>query len=178
MKKILLIFCILFLSVYLNNSFSQEKPDLNNKKSNKLPQLKNLPSKGSFVLPKNLSLFNPERFKMSQSYSMFFSSGRNGGMRGMYENTINYKMSDKLNLRLNFGYMFQPGFINSKKNSASNFNNGIFLPNFDLTYRPSKNTFLNFSYRTYTPGLMYSPYYNNSRFNDFYHYNNDWFGRW
>ncbi len=178
MKKIFVIIGVLLLLVYWNNSFSQEKSDLNNNKSDKLPQLKNLPSKSSFVLPKNLSLFNPERFKMSQSYSMFYSSGRSGGMRGMYENTINYKISDKLNMRLNVGYMFQPGFINSKNNSASNFNNGIFLPNFDLTYRPSKNTFLNFSYRTYSPGLMYSPYYYNNRFNDFYHYNNDRFWHW
>ncbi len=166
----------MLLFACLDNLFSQVNNDLSKKEMGKLPQLKNLPGKSSIILPNKLSLFNPERFKMSQAYSVFYSSGRFGGVKGLYENTINYKVSDKVEMRFNFAYLFQPGFINPRGRPSSNFNNGVFLPNFDLKYQPSQNTFIRFSYSTYSPQLMYSPYYYNSYYNPRYY--NDWLWDW
>ncbi len=171
MKKILInIFILLLLLSSSSIVFSQVKTDLNNTKSGKLPEIKKLLLKSSLLLPKRLSIFNPERFKMNQSYSMFYSSGRFGGMTGLYTNTIHYKLSDAMKLRFQFGYMLQPSFLNSNRKSFSSINNGIFLPNFDLKYQPSENTIIRFSFKTYTPGLNFTPHYY-----DYYYDDNFWF---
>ena len=171
MKKILInIFILLLLLSSSSIVFSQVKTDLNNTKSGKLSGIKKLPLKSSLLLPKGLSIFNPERFKMNQSYSMFYSSGRFGGMTGLYTNTVHYKLSDAIKLRFQFGYMLQPSFLNSNRKSFSSINNGIFLPNFDLKYQPSENTIIRFSFKTYTPGLISTPYYY-----DYYYDDNFWF---
>ncbi|NVM00892.1 MAG: hypothetical protein HWN67_01030 [Candidatus Helarchaeota archaeon] len=121
-------------------------------------------------MPKRLPIFDPERFKMTQSYSMFFSSGRFGGIRGLYTNTINYNISDAVKMRFRFGYMFQPTFLSSRRQDFSSINKGIFLPNFDLKYQPSENTIFRFSFRTHTPELFFTPFYY-----DYYYDDDFWF---
>ncbi len=169
MKNIIIGILIIFVFVTFNSAvFTQVKNNTQDKNSDKLSEPNLLPLKSSFILPKGLSIFNPERFKMTQAYSMFYSSGKFGGMRGLYTNTIDYKVSDAVNMTFRFVYMFKPGIFNSKNYSFSGINNGIFLPNFDLKYQPSQNTILRFSFRTYTPNLFFDPTY----FDDYY-WNND-----
>lgn len=165
MKNIIIGILIILVFVSFNSTvFTQVKNNSQDKNSDKLSEPNLLPLKSSFILPKGFSIFNPERFKMTHSYSMFYSSGKFGGIGGLYTNAIDYKISDAVNMSFRFGYMFKPGIFNSKNNSFSGFNNGIILPNFDLKYQPSQNTVLRFSFRTYTSGIFYNPIY----FDDYY----------
>ena len=113
---------------------------------------------------KKMSLLDPERFTMKQSYMMNFSStGGNGGLMGMYLNTMEYRFNAPLVMRLQVAYQTQTGIVFGNKdgyNGLNNLNQGrLFVPAFDLIYKPFKNTTFGFSYRDYS-GManQYNPY--------------------
>ncbi|MCE5250715.1 hypothetical protein LLG96_10905 [bacterium] len=132
-----------------------------------------LPLKPNLSL-KKLSLLDPERFTMKQQYSMNFSSvGGNGTMMGMYLNTMEYRFNMPLTMRLRVAYQSQNAQLFGDKNySGYNDLNGgrVYIPSFDLVYKPFKNTVIGFFYRDYSS--MNNPYSYNSP----YGYGYDRFG--
>jgi len=86
---------------------------------------------------KGFSLLDPSRLKMSQSYTFsFFSSGKQSGTFGLYTNTLEYRISQPLLVRVGLAYLHQPlSFFNRGSQSL----NGVLLPNFQLFYQPSKS---------------------------------------
>ncbi|MFQ6092817.1 MAG: hypothetical protein ACE5OR_09070 [bacterium] len=104
-----------------------------------------------------LSLLDPSRFSMSQSYSISFSSsGGKGTAVGLYMNTMKYQFSEPLSLTVHVGYLHQPF---TKGSFGRTMSKGAFLSGFELMYRPSKNFFLKIEHGA-TP-LGYYPYYRN-----------------
>lgn len=121
MKKIIylsLILAILILSI--QSGFAQDK-------SVSEPSVK----------LKGFSLLDPSRLKMSQSYTFsFFSSGKQSGTFGLYTNTLEYRISQPLLVRVGLAYLHQPLSV---FNRGSQSLNGALLPNFQLFYQPSKS---------------------------------------
>ncbi|HUU44331.1 MAG TPA: hypothetical protein VM118_01250 [Acidobacteriota bacterium] len=95
------------------------------------------------------SLLDPSRFKMSQSYTMsYFSGSGYSGSTGLYMNTIEYRLSEPLTVRVGLGYLHQPlGFL-SNSGASSKLSEGRLLPSFSLLYRPSNKFQLLIDYRT------------------------------
>ncbi len=92
------------------------------------------------------SLLNPNRFSMSQSYSVGFSSGGgNSYSSGVYLNTLSYQLADPLLLRVDLG-MHTPFYSNMGGNGDSrNFANHLqsasfIMPHVGLEYRPTENS--------------------------------------
>jgi hypothetical protein len=86
---------------------------------------------------KGFSLLDPSRLKMNQSYTFsFFSSGKQSGTFGLYTNTLEYRISQPLLVRVGLAYLHQPL---SMFNRGSQSLNGVLLPNFQLFYQPSKS---------------------------------------
>jgi len=121
MKKIIylsLILAVLILSI--QSGFAQDK-------SVSEPSVK----------LKGFSLLDPSRLKMSQSYTFsYFSSGKQSGTFGLYTNTLEYRISQPLLVRVGLAYLHQPL---SMFNRGSQSLNGVLLPNFQLFYQPSKS---------------------------------------
>lgn len=101
-----------------------------------------------------LGLFTPANFSMRHSYSFSYMlmSGRTLGV-GMYTNSMFYKVSDPLNLRLDVSMMHTPFGSNSKQF----YNNlkKIFINRAELNYRPSEKLFIQFQFRQ----LPFDPYW-------------------
>jgi hypothetical protein len=86
---------------------------------------------------KGFSLLDPSRLKMSQSYTFsFFSSGKQSGTFGLYTNTLEYRISQPLLVRVGLAYLHQPLSMFNRGNQSLN---GVLLPNFQLFYQPSKS---------------------------------------
>ncbi len=122
--------------------------------------------------PRSMSLLDPDRFSMKQSYLMnFLSDGGSGGVMGMYINSMEYRFNAPLILRLKVAYQTQTGMVFGNRDRYAALQNNqqgrLFVPSFDLIYKPFKNTTFGISYRDYsgmnTYGLnrynRYSPYY-------------------
>ena len=98
------------------------------------------PSKSSF------SLLDLSRFHMTQSYSFAYTSSKTGSNSlGMYLNSIEYQISDPLQIRLDIAYVHNPiGILN---NGSGSITNGRILPGVSINWQPTKNMFFHFSYR-------------------------------
>ena len=130
-----------------------------------------LPKKPSLDLSK-VSLLDPARFTMKNQYMMSFSSmGGSGSMLGMYLNTMEYQFKIPLTMRMQVAYQSQSAQLFGNSNNYSgqpNMNQGkLYIPSFDLVYKPFKNTVIGFFYRDYSSMYqnnmygqngMYSPY--------------------
>ncbi len=103
------------------------------------------------------SLFNPEKLKMRQSYSLWYSSSSRGSQSlAMYLNSIEYQISDPLKLQLNLGYLHRPGAV--ARSGVAALENGKLLPGISLSWKPSENFFLRLNYQqspVYFNGLYY-----------------------
>jgi hypothetical protein len=114
-----------------------------------------LPGSASSMLPgasQGLSLLNPERFQMSQSYGMMYSyssSQRKGDLLGLYQNMLSYRFSPRLNVQLGLGFLHRPAAAFSE-NSA--IRNQALMTAFQVDYRPFNNIFIHFSYQS-LPGI-------------------------
>lgn len=108
----------------------------------------------------SLSLFDPSRFSMSQSYSLSFMSGagRTASL-GMYQNSMTYLFSDKLLLNARLGFIHDP-LQRGSLASTSLLDNLVYGA--DLLYHPNKNLWLNLSFDRAPMVNRYYPYY--SRF--------------
>jgi hypothetical protein len=123
------------------------------------------PNQSSIFNPDELSqkpagflnqLIDPDKFSMSQSYSLsFMSSGRQSTNIGLYLNTINYRISDPLMAQVSVGYMHQPlGGMASQANQ----NGQVFLQRAMLQYKPTENMTFTVDYQQIPYNAM-SPYY-------------------
>ena len=117
---------------------------------------------GSFVHPPTsdawLGFFNPENFTMHQSYSMSYSAfGSQGIALGRFTNSMEYKFSDKIDVRAAVSLQHSPysTFDKSLQNSLT----GIYLDRAEINYRPTENMLLRVSYRQMP--YYYGNYYGN-----------------
>ena len=92
------------------------------------------------------SFLNPNRFSMSQSYSVNFASGSFGSSSaGLYLNTLSYKLANPLTLSADVGfysplYSSAPGAFGSRGIQDPTRGSSLVLPRLGLEYKPSKNT--------------------------------------
>ncbi len=101
-------------------------------------------------------LLDPNRFSMSQSYSIgFFSDGKSGVTTGLYTNYITYNFSSPLTLKVKLGYLHDPSML--FRSSSSSGAAGLFLPEVRLIYNPSENFRVDFIYSV-VPAVR-RPYY-------------------
>ena len=102
------------------------------------------------------ALLDPNRFNMSQSYSLsFLSSGRRSYNQGLYLNTLTYRFSNPLLMQVAVGYLHQPfgGSVIAKDASGR-----FFVQRATLQYQPFKNTIFTIHYESlpYGYGNPYS----------------------
>lgn len=145
MKRYLVILLILSLPVMIFGQF---------KKQTDLPAFSEIMAKPSNTF---LGFFNPEKFSMHHNFSMNFMSfgGAGSMMINSYINTINYRISDPLLLRLDLGIMNTP--YNSFNNPA--LSNTQFFGGAELLYKPSENSLITVGFDVrpgyYRPGYHY-----------------------
>ncbi len=113
-----------------------------------------------------LGLFDPARFSMRHSYSFSYMlmSGRNMGV-GMYTNSMFYKVSDPLDVRVDVSFIHSP--FNSLGRQLQDNLNKIFINRAEVNYRPFDNMLIQFQYRQ-LPYSVYGGYYSPYRYNPFY----------
>ena len=109
------------------------------------------------------SIFNPDRFHMTQSYSVsFMNYGNNSLSRTMYLNTMTYQISNPLSVSLQWGIQMNNNLSsNNKLGLQPNlpFNNGLFISGAQLKYAPSENTEFKLELRQYPGSYLYGmPY--------------------
>lgn len=100
--------------------------------------------------------FSPDRFVMNHSYSLsYFTGGGVSGSSGIYMNTMNFKLSNPLFLRVNMGVQHQPfGGPKIFGNEGANFLHGA-----ELVYQPNKNLqmMVGYSNHPFGSGFGYYP---------------------
>ena len=122
-------------------------------------------SRNPYVNLRSMSLLDPERFTMKQQTIMSYSSSSRGGSnaQGMYINTMEYRFKMPLTMRLRVAYQNNMSSLFGNKSSYGGklgMETGrLYVPSFDLIYRPWKNTVISFHYRDFSGT---NPYYNNS----------------
>ena len=86
---------------------------------------------------KNSSLLDPQRLRISHSYSFsYFSNSNTSGSYGTYTTTLRYQLSNPLSLTLSLNYLHQPLSVFGRNDLKVK--NSI-LPNFQLHYKPSNS---------------------------------------
>lgn len=90
------------------------------------------------------SFLNPEKFHMSQSYSIIMSNyaGQTIG-QAMYLNTMRYQISTPLSFTMQWGYLMSQPLGSARGlgfNQGLPFNHGFFISGAQLKYTPTKNT--------------------------------------
>ncbi len=102
---------------------------------------------------------NPQNFKMSQSYSMSYSSfGSQGLALGVYTNDMAYKFNDQLNVELAASVVQAPySTLGSQFNKSIN---GVYIDRAAINYKPWKNFSVSLQYSNlpYDGYGYYSPY--------------------
>ncbi len=145
MKKAIIIILVMSIPILTFGQF---------KKQAELPEFSQIIGRTSGLY---FGFLNPEKFSIHHNFSMSFMSFGNAGsmMVNSYLNTINYRFSDPLLLRLNLGIMNTP--YNSFNNPA--LNNTQFFGGAELFYRPSDNSLIHFGVNVqpgfYRPGYYY-----------------------
>jgi hypothetical protein len=93
---------------------------------------------------------------MSQSYGLIYSSaGKSGDLVGLYQNRLSYRISSRLNLRVDLGYLHRP-LPSQSRNTA--IRNQALLTAFQLDFKPIENLFIQFNVRSYPMvDYRYSP---------------------
>ena len=145
MKKAIIIILVMSIPILTFGQF---------KKQAELPEFSKIVGRTSGLY---LGFLNPEKFSIHHNVSMSFMSFGNAGsmMVNSYLNTINYRFSDPLLLRLNLGIMNTP--YNSFNNPA--LDNTQFFGGAELFYRPSDNSLIHIGVNMrpgfYRPGYHY-----------------------
>ena len=102
-------------------------------------------------------IFDPSRFSMQQSFTMgYASSGKSSLLSNTYRNSMNYRLSQKLELKLDLAYSYLPEAFNKSAYRFDSRRQGMFLPSFGLKYQPSSNFTIQFEYNN--PGNFGSNY--------------------
>ncbi len=109
---------------------------------------------GTGTLPKSVfempsssigGLLDPAKLDMSHSISFGYSSAaaRYGdGYSGLYQNRLNYKIADPLDLTITLGYAFASPYDQGELSQKERI-----IPGFALRYQPSDNLLMQISYR-------------------------------
>ena len=165
MKKITLILIIFILSTNLIHAqFVNGKEPKINKNTNLI-----------------LGFINPNNFSMKHSVNVsMMSSGFGNIAVTSYINSMNYKISDKMNISADVTLQYAP-YANSVfgkdySNRLQNDFSGITLSKLAFDYKISDDMFLKFEYRNLKGSYYddpYNPYYRNS----FFGYDNSYYGR-
>jgi hypothetical protein len=95
-----------------------------------------------------LSLLDPQRLQMSQSYGLMYSysSGqRKGDLVGLYQNMLSYRFSPRLNMKVGLGYLHQPVAALSQNDTIRN---QALMTAFQVDYQPFHNVFIHFGYQS------------------------------
>jgi hypothetical protein len=93
-----------------------------------------------------LSLLDPQRLQMSQSFGLVYSSdGKKGDMVGLYQNLLSYRVSPRLNLKVNLGFMHRPL---ADSQASTGLNRQALMTAFQVDFRPLDNVFIRFDYRS------------------------------
>jgi len=100
----------------------------------------------SYVKKGSFSLFDPSKLSIRQSYSLgYYSGGGKNGSIGYYINSLEYRFSNPLRIRLDLGYLHSPTAMFSS--GPSERKNGLFVPGFSLDWRPSDSFNFRLDYR-------------------------------
>jgi hypothetical protein len=104
-----------------------------------------------------LGFFNPQNFMMRQSFSFstMLLGGKSIGL-AMYTNSMFYKVSDPLNVRLDVSLMRSP--FNSLGKDFQSDVNKLFISRAEVNYKPFDNMIIQFQYRQ-IPLSAYGNYY-------------------
>lgn len=160
MKKIA--FLILFVLVLNCVSYSQfKKPDGGNRINKNTNNL-------------ILGIFNPKNFSMTHSFQVSMLSSAYGNVSlTSYINSMNYKVTDRLNVSADVKLQYSP-FVSSSfgtafSNRLQNDLNGLSLSRLSVDYQVSDNSYIKLEYRK-LDDLYYNPYGN--PYNGFY--NDGW----
>jgi hypothetical protein len=99
-----------------------------------------------------LGIFNPKNFTMNQSFEVSMLSSAFGNISvTSYVNSMNYKVSEKLNVSADVRLSYSPYASSSLGNSYSkmlqNDLNGLSLSRLSVDYKLSDNAFIKFEYR-------------------------------
>ncbi|KPL03659.1 MAG: hypothetical protein AMJ73_05890 [candidate division Zixibacteria bacterium SM1_73] len=142
--KIALFFVSLTLLSF-NSAFSQSQSPAKNQTNESLLGIESN--------TKSFSLLDPNRFRMSHSYTFsYFSSGKTSGSFGVYTNVLEYKFSNPLTLTLSLNYLHQPLSVFHKDHLRMR---DAILPNFQLLYKP--NDSFSFTINVLTFPYLYQP---------------------
>ena len=123
---------------------------------------------GSFLNHNKLSFFNNNRISMHHSFgfSSSFSSAGKANFISDYTNHLNYRISSKLNLKMNLHFVnygmatYQNNFSNMSYTNSKKIN---VIPEFILDYSPSNNFHIKIMYNR----GMNTFYPHNNFINDF-----------
>lgn len=123
-------------------------------------------SSGNFLS----NIFNSENFSMRHSFDASYAAfGEHGIATTVYTNSMFYKFSDNLNLRLDASLVYSP--YNSLGKTFQDNINGLYISRAELNFKPWDDTVIRIQYRN-IPAGMYNGY--NAYGNPFSRYSNPW----
>jgi len=117
-----------------------------------------------------LGIFNPKNFTMQHSFQISYLSSSYGNVSlTSYVNSMNYKISDKLNISADVRIQYSPfansGFGKDFSGKLQNDLTGIFLSKLSLDYKISENSFFSIQFRRFDESMYNNydnPFYRNS----------------
>ncbi|MBM3262138.1 MAG: hypothetical protein FJY97_01720 [candidate division Zixibacteria bacterium] len=99
---------------------------------------------------KTFGWMDPARFSMSHGYTMAFQSGSQGGnLRGLYTNTLSYRMSASAQLRVQVG--IERFLLGTSPGAKPSGGTTRVLPGFEFLYRPSEKLSIYVGYSVSQP---------------------------
>lgn len=153
MKKLSLALIMLFLTANLSYSqFKDKEMTSLNKSTNNLI----------------LGIFNPKNFTMKHSFEVSMLSSSYGSVSvTSYVNSMNYKISDRMNISADVRLQYSPyassRFGQEYSTQLQNDLSGLSLSRVAFDYKISENSYLKFEYRNLKGGYYdnyYNPFYN------------------
>lgn len=151
MKKITL----LLISVFVLNCFSYaqfKRPEDGNKINKNTNNL-------------ILGIFNPKNFTMNHSFQVSMLSSAFGNVSlTSYVNSMNYKVTDRLNVSADVKLQYSP-YVSSSlggafANNLQNNLNGLSLSRLAVDYKISDNSYIKLEYRKLDDMSYYNPFNN------------------
>ncbi len=112
-----------------------------------------------------LGIFNPKNFSMNHSFQVSMLSSAYGNVSlTSYINSMNYKVSDRLNISADVKLQYAP-YVSSSlggafSNSLQNDLNGLSLSRISVDYKVSDNSYLKLEYRKLDDMSYYNPFNN------------------
>ncbi len=118
-----------------------------------------------------LGIFNPKNFSMRHSFQVSMLSSRFGNVSvTSYINSMNYRVTDRLNVAADVKFQYSP-YVSSSLGSAyakglQDNLNGISLSRLSVDYQVTDNSYIKLEYRHLDESYFYNPY---SPYNDYYY---------